>query len=89
MAQISPFKETPSPSERKEMIKQSFLAVRLTHIKSSAGWEHFMDDSNFSQTEKDYILFNMHDLERISKMRIHEFYAEVEKHKEDMNNVED
>lgn len=66
-----------SSEERKERLRLSALARRMQIINSPAGFDHVINDPEYSQIEKDYILFHMNDLESISKLTLLEFRKRV------------
>lgn len=68
--------------ERAERIKLSKLAERVYFLKTPQGLDWFLKSSEFSQDEKDYILFNIHDLKEISKLKLIEFKNRVRIFKE-------
>lgn len=63
--------------ERKERIKFSQLAEELRKINDPSGFERLMNSLNFSQDEKDYILFNINNPDEIVKLNIQTFKDKV------------
>lgn len=73
-----------TPIERKDRIKQSLLASQLKFLRTQSGMEFFLNSDDWTQDEKDYILFRINDLDALSKMKIHKFREAVLKFKEEL-----
>jgi hypothetical protein len=76
-----------SPTERRDMIKFSIISSRLRYLKEPDGLEWFLSSEDFTQDDKDYILFNINSLEELSKLRYLDFKNEVLRFKERTKNA--
>ena len=76
-----------NPQERFERIKLSKLAERISFLKTPQGLDWFLKTEEYTQDEKDYVLFNISQLKQISKMRWAEFRENVENFKNGVVNV--
>lgn len=72
------------PKEREERLYQSYLSGYLKILKTTEGMDEFLSSAEFSQDEKDYILFNIHQIEKIARMKLLEFRKKVEEFKKEV-----
>ena len=68
--------------ERVEMIRWSVFASKIRTITKPDGLDRFLFDCDFTQDEKDYVLFNINQLSQIGKYTLPQFKAKVKEFKE-------
>jgi hypothetical protein len=76
-------------AERRERLKLSYLGSLLKHVNKMDYIDKMRESKEFSQDEKDYVLFNINRLDEISRMYVADFKKEVLEHREAMDRLED
>lgn len=71
-----------SSQERKDRIKLSILSEKIAFLNTPAGLDWFLKNQDYTEDEKEYVLFNINDLDIISRLPLCEFRARVKNFKE-------